>query len=293
MSSRMWKLANVSVRGSAHQKTRLPCQDWSALRVLGPERNVVVCALSDGASSARFAHEAAHLVTEGALNYFVRDLSKQSDPLKAIANYDRTDGKLMIQEQQRLLVQASDERGAPLNDYSATLLVAILHPDVSVFLQVGDGCWSVARSGVLGAVTWPTQGEFVGQTDMVTSPNAARRIRPFSGRSPRRSASRWTPRHFRPAFTNFSNPTASARGPTTTRASSWWCTMDDIFDESGAAHRVGAQMASGGQGSIYRLRDTESLCVKLYHERPNGRQMQRIKLLRARESALARVAAMP
>ncbi len=69
--------------------------------------------------------------------------------------------------------------------------------------------------------------------------------------------------------------------------------MDDIFDESGAAHRVGAQMASGGQGSIYRLRDTESLCVKLYHERPNGRQMQRIKLLRARESALARVAAMP
>ncbi len=170
----MWKLANVSVRGSAHQKTRLPCQDWSALRVLGPERNVVVCALSDGASSARFAHEAAHLVTEGALNYFVRDLSKQSDPLKAIANYDRTDGKLMIQEQQRLLVQASDERGAPLNDYSATLLVAILHPDVSVFLQVGDGCWSVARSGVLGAVTWPTQGEFVGQTDMVTPPNAAR-----------------------------------------------------------------------------------------------------------------------
>jgi hypothetical protein len=170
----MWKLANVSVRGSAHHKTRLPCQDWSALRVVGPDRNVVICALSDGASSARFAQEAAHLITEGSLNYFTRELAKQPDQAAAIAGYNHLDGKLMIQEQQRLLVHAAEERGAPLQDFSATLLVAVVHPEVSLFLQVGDGCWSAARWGVIGAVTWPTQGEYVGQTDFVTSMSAAR-----------------------------------------------------------------------------------------------------------------------
>jgi Protein phosphatase 2C len=54
------------------------------------------------------------------------------------------------------------------------LLVSVAHPEISLFFQVGDGCWSVSRGGVLGAVTWPTQGEFVGQTEFVTSPMAAR-----------------------------------------------------------------------------------------------------------------------
>jgi hypothetical protein len=170
----MWKFANASVRGSAHLANSLPCQDWSTLRLVGPEKNVVLCALSDGAGSARFAEEAAYLVSEGALNYFSRELNHHPNPAEVMAAYDRLDGKLMIQEQQRLLLQLAQERRVPLQDFAATLLVAIAHPEISLFFQVGDGCWSASRGGIIGAVTWPTQGEFVGQTEFVTSPSAAR-----------------------------------------------------------------------------------------------------------------------
>jgi hypothetical protein len=170
----MWKFANASVRGSAHLANSLPCQDWSTSRLVGPDKNVVICALSDGAGSARFAEEAAYLVSEGAINYFSRELGHHPDPAAAMAAYDRLDGKLMIQEQQRLLLQLAEERRVPLQDFAATLLVAVAHPEISLFFQVGDGCWSVSRGGIIGAVTWPSQGEFVGQTEFVTSQSAAR-----------------------------------------------------------------------------------------------------------------------
>jgi hypothetical protein len=170
----MWKFTNTSVRGSAHFQNSLPCQDWSASRLVGPKKNVVVSALSDGAGSARFAEEAAQLVSEGAINYFVRELDRHPDPVSVITAYDRCDGKLMIQEQQRMLLQLAEERRTTLQDFASTLLVAIAHPEVSLFFQVGDGCWSASRGGILGAVTWPTQGEFVGQTEFVTSQTAAR-----------------------------------------------------------------------------------------------------------------------
>jgi hypothetical protein len=174
MYNQMWKLANASVRGSAHLGNCLPCQDWSSLRVVGREKNIAICALADGAGSARFADEAAQLVSEGAINYFTRELNNHPNPVQAIAGFDRLDGKLMIQEQQRVLLQLAEERKVPLQDFAATLLVAVAHPEISLFFQVGDGCWSASRGGILGAVTWPTQGEFVGQTEFVTSPTAAR-----------------------------------------------------------------------------------------------------------------------
>jgi DNA-binding helix-hairpin-helix protein with protein kinase domain len=69
--------------------------------------------------------------------------------------------------------------------------------------------------------------------------------------------------------------------------------MDEACDEVGSVYRLGAQLATGGQGTLYRLQDTEALCLKVYHQRPNPMQMQRLKLLRAREAALAKVAALP
>src|SRR5271170_7773274 len=69
--------------------------------------------------------------------------------------------------------------------------------------------------------------------------------------------------------------------------------MDEACDEVGSVYRLGAQLATGGQGALYRLQDTEALCLKVYHQRPNPMQMQRLKLLRAREAALAKVAALP
>ena len=69
--------------------------------------------------------------------------------------------------------------------------------------------------------------------------------------------------------------------------------MNEIFDESGRVFPLGRQFASGGQGVIYRLQETETLCVKAYHEKLDARQTRKLKLLRAHAEALANVAALP
>jgi DNA-binding helix-hairpin-helix protein with protein kinase domain len=69
--------------------------------------------------------------------------------------------------------------------------------------------------------------------------------------------------------------------------------MNEIFDETGRVFPLGCQFASGGQGVIYRLKETETLCVKAYHEKPDLRQRQKLKLLRSHADALANVAALP
>ncbi|EEF58520.1 Uncharacterized protein with protein kinase and helix-hairpin-helix DNA-binding domains-like protein [Pedosphaera parvula Ellin514] len=69
--------------------------------------------------------------------------------------------------------------------------------------------------------------------------------------------------------------------------------MNEVYDESGRMLPLGDQFASGGEGVLYRLKDTETLCVKVYHEKPDVVQTRKLKLLRSRAEALSKVAALP
>jgi DNA-binding helix-hairpin-helix protein with protein kinase domain len=69
--------------------------------------------------------------------------------------------------------------------------------------------------------------------------------------------------------------------------------MNEVYDETGSAVLLGNQFASGGQGEIYRLKGTDTLCAKVYHEKPDALQTQKLKLLRSRAAALSKVAAVP
>jgi DNA-binding helix-hairpin-helix protein with protein kinase domain len=69
--------------------------------------------------------------------------------------------------------------------------------------------------------------------------------------------------------------------------------MNEVFDETGRMFRLASQLASGGEGVIYRVQQTESLCVKVYHEKPNAQQTAKLKLLRSRADELVKVAALP
>jgi len=59
-----------------------------------------------------------------------------------------------------------------VRDLACTVLLAVLGEGHAVFAQIGDGAWIAETNGVLGAVTWPQNGEFANETNFITSPDA-------------------------------------------------------------------------------------------------------------------------
>lgn len=162
----MWKSVVKSVRGSAHFINGLPCQDAGAIEEVS---GVLICALSDGAGSAIYADEGSHIIVDEAINFFGSLLRDHPQPGDLISEFDKSDGSRLVEQiQVRLSVEAT-KREASIHDFAGTMLVALIGETHSCFFQIGDGVWFVSLSGVLGAVTWPTEGEFAGQTVFATA----------------------------------------------------------------------------------------------------------------------------
>ena len=161
----MWKTAHLSVRGSAHHLNGLPCQDaCNVVDSIGSDREeAVYTALSDGSGSAPFSDAGSRFIVEWALSFALIRLGELS----------QNDVEKLVAELQSGLAGFAREDKASIHDYAATLLLAVVRPHSTTLLQIGDGCWLASRGGIWGCLTWPEQGEFVGQTTFVTSKNAA------------------------------------------------------------------------------------------------------------------------
>lgn len=170
MKNPLWKHVQVSVCGAAHLRNGLPCQDANGfLEVPG----ALVCALSDGAGSARRAERGSELAVEAALDHFLQLFLRQGVS-RTIERLQIESGlEMLASVRQRIDLEALAE-SAGASDYAATLLVAVISPSRAVFYQVGDGVWFVSKNGILGAVTWPTSGEHVSETHFVTCDSASR-----------------------------------------------------------------------------------------------------------------------
>jgi DNA-binding helix-hairpin-helix protein with protein kinase domain len=68
-----------------------------------------------------------------------------------------------------------------------------------------------------------------------------------------------------------------------------------IFDEAGNKFLVASKIASGGEGTVYRLHGTDDYCVKIYHQNSPQSQSQQNKLsvLRHHANDLKSCAALP
>lgn len=67
-----------------------------------------------------------------------------------------------------------------------------------------------------------------------------------------------------------------------------------VFDETGAPWCLGAKIATGAEGSVFRLRDRSDWCVKRYHDRPIApERLAKLRALCALAPALKGVAAVP
>jgi len=159
-----WRAAYASVAGTSHARTGLPCQDSSGCRVVGP---VLVAAVADGAGSVKRAEEGAALTVASFLDHMAEHAA--SDPALDFLTVGFTRDWLTALRA-ALGVKAKD---APLEDFSCTLLGAVIGAEASVFVQIGDGAIVVAGSAGLEWVFWPQNGEFANSTCFVTQDDAA------------------------------------------------------------------------------------------------------------------------
>ena len=65
------------------------------------------------------------------------------------------------------------------------------------------------------------------------------------------------------------------------------------YDESGNAFNIGPRLASGGEGTIFRLTDQDGFCLKQYHAAPDAAKVEKLKWLRAKSATLSKIAALP
>jgi hypothetical protein len=170
VSEPQWRHFCTSVRGASHIENAVPCQDASALSVLG---DTVILALSDGAGSASQAERGANLVVRFWLEHFRGLLEGQPDAAALLAACTQTDIELLLKRIHDAVGAEAEALEVEAGEFSATLLGAVVTPTQALVAQVGDGGWVALMNGVWGCLTWPTGGEFVGQTTFATSDAAA------------------------------------------------------------------------------------------------------------------------
>ena len=169
----MWKHTTKSVRGSAHHVNGLPCQDASGSILCG---EVLICVLSDGAGSAKFSDIGSTIIVKETLGFF-RDYFRDVESFEiAMRDLDLKQGEWLVDKIRESIVREAIDLNEPDEEFAGTLLAAVVSRNRAVFYQVGDGVWCACKSGVLGAVTWPEQGEFAGQTVFVTSSSASKSL---------------------------------------------------------------------------------------------------------------------
>lgn len=173
----MWKHTVKSVRGSAHYINGLPCQDVSGSALVA---DVLVCVLSDGAGSAKLSHLGSRIIVDESLQFFRDYFGKTEAPQIVMRDLGAQQGEWLIELIRERIARAAIDQSEPEHEFAGTLLVAVISQNRTVFYQVGDGVWCACKSGILGAVTWPEQGEFAGQTVFVTSSTAIKSLQCFA-----------------------------------------------------------------------------------------------------------------
>jgi len=168
----MWRHFCSSVRGTFHEAGGLRCQDASSLVFCGARADTVVLALSDGAGSATHSEKGAALVVRIWCEYFSDLLADRPDPALALESCTAATVGEILHSVREAVAREAAALGAAPEDFSATLLGAVLTPSNALLAQVGDGCWVGLLEDRLSCLTWPLGGEFAGQTTFATSTSA-------------------------------------------------------------------------------------------------------------------------
>jgi hypothetical protein len=164
----IWKVIGQSVIGSSHIQSDKTCEDavYHELVDLHNGEQALICFVSDGAGSAKYAARASETaVTQSAA--IIRDL--------LINGADLNDQHFLelAENIYDTLKEFAEELQEPINEFSCTLLGAVVLPGKACFMQIGDG--AIVRNdgeGFFTHIWWPHNGEYQNTTAfLIDDPN--------------------------------------------------------------------------------------------------------------------------
>jgi hypothetical protein len=159
----IWKVIGQSIIGSSHVQSGKTCEDAFQFQLvdLPEEEQALICFVSDGAGSAVCAAEASQLAVS-------RSVATLSDWISTGRIVDDAALMELAEIVYDSLKAAAEEKELPLNEFSCTLLGAMILPDKACFLQIGDG--AIVRNDGKDYFTyiwWPHNGEYQNTTTFV------------------------------------------------------------------------------------------------------------------------------
>lgn len=169
-----WKICGVAVRGLAHHRNGLPCQDKVAWR----SANRPILVLSDGAGSAAVSELGAAALVSGVSRFLMSledalSLWLDSENETALSLASIWSARLLSHAQGLLADLAETER-RKLQDVRSTLQVVVVGAANTFWWQVGDGAIVLQSSDGLRALgdAGTNKGEFANQTCFVDTATA-------------------------------------------------------------------------------------------------------------------------
>lgn len=173
-----WRFTSTSVQGTSHIQTNVPCQDFSLCKLVKNDHgnDLLVLVASDGASSATYSDEGSRLVCE----YFMEKLTRY---IEQGWTFDRTDEDIVRQmfvltrHAAQTIKRAAKKRGVEKREFAATLVLAIVEENKSIFLQLGDGGIVISTATEnYESVFWPQSGEYANMTYFITDDSAIKNL---------------------------------------------------------------------------------------------------------------------
>ncbi|WP_127132939.1 PP2C family serine/threonine-protein phosphatase [Pseudoflavitalea rhizosphaerae] len=156
----IWKTIGQSVTGTSHLQSQRACEDALAFKTcaLPDGDEALICCASDGAGSAKHAAESANYVVATAVQAL-------SEAVAAGEVVEETSVITVLEKIYDNLLQLANEKSENINEYSCTLLGAVITEFTAVFFQVGDG--AIIRDTNADQYTtiwWPHNGEYSNTT---------------------------------------------------------------------------------------------------------------------------------
>jgi hypothetical protein len=164
----MWNLVFGSVRGTSHERTGKPCQDYCTGRAVEtPAGVVLIAACADGAGSAEHSDIGARIACETIVEQVSTTLGL-SNVAPILESADLVD--LNARSRQKVFLEA-ELLGVPPRDLACTLITAIVGESWAVFTQIGDGAIVFDHEDNYEFGFWPDRGEYANMTRFLTDAN--------------------------------------------------------------------------------------------------------------------------